>query len=62
MHLYKHNKTGHIYLQICKVLDCTNGRDDEVHALYIRPFGKHSSRKIYTREINEFKNKFTKLI
>lgn len=62
MHLYRHNKTGNLYLQICKVLDCTNSRDGEVHMLYIRPFGKKSSRKIYTREINEFNEKFRKLI
>lgn len=54
--LYKHKKTGHIYIMLCdNAIECTNGREEQRYVIYTR------KKKIFVREYEEFKEKFDEL-
>lgn len=54
---YKNNKTGNVYsILYDNAIECTNGREDISYTVYTDDCGK-----IFVRETDEFKNKFTLL-
>lgn len=55
--LYKHNKTGNLYILLNDQLtECTNGREEKKYCLYANQDGM-----LFVREHDEFNQKFTKL-
>ena len=56
--LYRHNKTGNLYMKIGMWVNCNNGSEmNEVVYIGIKPF----HFMIFHREENEFYSKFTKV-
>lgn len=56
--IYKNNKKEDEYLVLGTGTDCTNSRSGEKCIIYT-PYDSFDPDKIFTREINEFKEKFT---
>lgn len=53
--LYKHNKTGNIYILLNdELIECTNGREEKKYCLYANQAGE-----IFIRERDEFNQKFS---
>ena len=54
---YRNNKNGNIYEVIREdVINCTNANDDQIMVMYK---SLEHPEKLFVREINEFKIKFT---
>ena len=53
---YKNNKNGNIYRIIHVAIECTNSRDGETTIVYTLVSNSHL---VFTRESQEFKEKFT---
>ena len=54
--IYKHNKTGHLYILQRRGVDCTNERNGTSVAIYCA-VGKEAP--LFVREWKEFRAKFT---
>ena len=55
--LYRHNKTGNVYIVLNdSLVECTNGREEKKYTLYANQDGV-----IFCRDTEEFNQKFTKL-
>lgn len=55
--LFKHNKTGDIYVLLSVGKNCTNAQDNEAMVRYIKP----GLDMEFYREVKEFYAKFTKI-
>jgi len=60
--LWKHTKTGNVYVLIFHALNCTNAQDGQAMVLYRRHDPDITGdMKYFVREFNEFKQKFEQL-
>ena len=60
---WKHNKTGMLYIVTAvNVYNATNASDGQLLVLYIeQPKDEDHETRIFAREVNEFKSKFTEV-
>jgi hypothetical protein len=59
MKVYRHKKTGNLYLQLDEVKNCTNANDGQKMFFYTE-YGKENPMK-FVREKSEFLEKFVEV-
>lgn len=58
MSICRHKKSGQLYVAVCIVTNCTNAQDGERMVLYRKKLELTTPARWFTREIEEFLEKF----